>query len=405
MRNPIEFQAANLQLRSRSHYDSRPFGATRIVLPSVNRIQVITTLSVVLIAQARLYAATPANVLLVINDASSLSRNIGEYYGRKRAIPIRNLCRIHASTEETITREEYDKTIESGVRRCLVSLNLVEQILYIVTTSGVPLRISGTDGVSATTAAVDSELTLVYGRLRGQSYPLAGLVPNPFYNKPNATFAHPNFPIYLVTRLTAYDFNDVKALIDRALAARNAGKFIIDATSDRKEGDQWLKEAARQLPADRVVFDDTAKVLSGVSDVIAYASYGSNDWARKIRRLGLKYLPGAIVNEFVSTNGRTFRRPPDLWAGGSWDKPETYFAGSPQSLIADYLDEGATGGSGHVSEPYLQFTPRPQILLPAWYKGRNLAESFYLAIPGLSWQNIVVGDPLCSLRPPDAKQQ
>jgi hypothetical protein len=45
-------------------------------------------------------------------------------------------------------------------------------------------------------------------------------------------------------------------------------------------------------------------------------------------------------------------------------------------------------------------TPHPEILLPAYYSGRNLAESFYLAIPFLSWQNIVVGDPLCTLGPP-----
>jgi len=33
-------------------------------------------------------------------------------------------------------------------------------------------------------------------------------------------------------------------------------------------------------------------------------------------------------------------------------------------------------------------------------RGRNLAESYYLAIRSLSWQNIVVGDPLCSLGKP-----
>jgi hypothetical protein len=43
------------------------------------------------------------------------------------------------------------------------------------------------------------------------------------------------------------------------------------------------------------------------------------------------------------------------------------------------------------------FTPHPHYLLPAYFHGRNLAESYYLAIPGLSWQNIVVGDPLCKL--------
>jgi hypothetical protein len=37
-------------------------------------------------------------------------------------------------------------------------------------------------------------------------------------------------------------------------------------------------------------------------------------------------------------------------------------------------------------------------VLPAYANGRNLAESFYLGIPGLSWQNIVIGDPLCKLR-------
>ncbi len=47
-------------------------------------------------------------------------------------------------------------------------------------------------------------------------------------------------------------------------------------------------------------------------------------------------------------------------------------------------------------------TPRPDFLLPAYYSGRNLAESYYLAIRALSWQNIVVGDPLCSIGKPRA---
>ena len=45
-------------------------------------------------------------------------------------------------------------------------------------------------------------------------------------------------------------------------------------------------------------------------------------------------------------------------------------------------------------------TPRPDLLLPAYYSGRNLAESYYLAMRSLSWQNIVLGDPLCSLGKP-----
>jgi hypothetical protein len=38
--------------------------------------------------------------------------------------------------------------------------------------------------------------------------------------------------------------------------------------------------------------------------------------------------------------------------------------------------------------------------LPAYHRGHNLGESFYMAMPYLSWQGIVTGDPLCSLGKP-----
>ena len=62
--------------------------------------------------------------------------------------------------------------------------------------------------------------------------------------------------------------------------------------------------------------------------------------------------------------------------------------------------EGAAAATGHVNEPFLAMTPHPEYLLPAYYSGRNLAESYYMSIRALSWQNIVIGDPLTSLGPP-----
>jgi Tfp pilus assembly protein PilF len=38
---------------------------------------------------------------------------------------------------------------------------------------------------------------------------------------------------------------------------------------------------------------------------------------------------------------------------------------------------------------------RPEILFPAYLAGFNLIEAFYMALPHLSWQAVVVGDPLC----------
>ena len=106
------------------------------------------------------------------------------------------------------------------------------------------------------------------------------------------------------------------------------------------------------------------------------------------------------MTEFVSTNARTFTRPPDNWNISWWDQKGKvpWFFGSPQTMTADYLKEGATGASGHVDEPFLGLCPRPQFVLPAYFSGRNLAESYYLGIPGLSWMNIVAGDPLTKLQ-------
>ena len=355
-----------------------------------------------LLIAAGALAQKPENVLVVMNTQSPQSRQIAEYYMKRRAIPAANLCAISAAHTEEIERRVYDSEIAPAVKSCLVTGKLTEQILYIATTLGVPLKIAGAGGLQGDAASVDSELALLYSDMKGGKHPLPGALENPFYRQRETPFTHARFPIYLVTRLAAYDVDEVKAMIDRSLLARNVGKFVIDlAGPEDTQGNDWLRDAAILLPKDRVVLDATHDVVTNQKDVIGYASWGSNDHARKTRFLHFQWLPGAIMTEYVSSNGRTFVRPPDSWElGATWnliDRPK-WFAGSPQSLSADYIHEGASGASGHVYEPYLHLNPRPDILLPAYFSGRTLAESYYLAIPGLSWQNIVIGDPLCRLR-------
>jgi uncharacterized protein (TIGR03790 family) len=364
-------------------------------------VSLLVTLLFSLAIAASADANKPANVLVVVNANSALSRSIGEYYARRRAIPPPNVCTIKAPEQETISRDEYNRLIAAQVASCLKTRRLVEQVLYIATTQGVPLRVKGTAGLNGDNASVDSELTLLYSELHGTRRDPRGPAPNPFFRQRDAEFRHPQFPIYLVTRLAAYDLPGVRAMIDRSFEAKNRGNFVLDLRSKRDEtGDEWLRNAAILLPAGRVILDESAKVVYGQRQVIAYASWGSNDPNRKERHLGFEWLPGAIATEFVSSNGRTFAKPPDAWNIGSWKDRASYFAASPQSMTADFIADGATGASGHVDEPYLVYTPRPDYVLPAYYSGRNLAESFYLATPALSWQNIIIGDPLCSLGPP-----
>jgi uncharacterized protein (TIGR03790 family) len=350
-----------------------------------------------------LNAQSGDSVLLVANRNDSVSRMVADYYARRRTVPASHLCLLDTTADETIDWHTYIRQIETPVGDCLRRQGLVDKVIYIVTTLGVPLRIDGMGGSmqKSEQSSVDSELTLLYAKLHGNRFDRAGVVPNPFFGKRDSPFRHDRFPIYLVTRLAANDWDDVKAMIDRALAARNRGVFVIDSSSPASgDGNNWLRAAALLLPAGRVVLDDTPNVLYNRRDVIGYASWGSNDGGRKQRWLGFAWLPGAIMTEFVSTNARTMKPPPPAWNLATYNDREHWYAGSPQSLSADYIHEGATGASGNVYEPYLTGCVRPEYTLPAYAQGRNLAESYYLGMPFLSWQGVVLGDPLCSLGKP-----
>ncbi len=350
-------------------------------------------------------AQTGANVLVVANEQSERSVKIAEYYAQKRAIPAAQVLKLHIPADEEIDRATYVRQIEMPLATWLSKNDAQDRILYIVLTKDVPIRVAGTPGRRGTVASVDSELTLLYRKMTGAGVPVPGSVPNPYFAAPGSPipkpFTHDLADMYLVTRLDAYTVPEVTGLIDRAAAPAHSGEFILDerATTGDRLGDRWLEEAAealRKLGVTQVVLDRTTDIVVGHGGVLGYYSWGSNDPSFTRRKLGMAFLPGAIAATFVSTDARTFREPPADWSIGSWTNPASFYAGSPQSLVGDLLREGVTGAAGHVAEPYLDATIRPNVLFPAYVSGLNLAEAFYAAMPYLSWQTVVIGDPLCA---------
>jgi uncharacterized protein (TIGR03790 family) len=360
---------------------------------------VIYYLVVLALGTMSLYAQSGRQVLLVVNRKDPASREIGDYYRPRRGVPAQNVCYLEAPVEEEIGWNVYQQEIERPIADCLTQGRLREQILYIVLAMSAPLKVKeGGLRLREEHASVDSELALLYTKLHGGKVERSGGVANPFFMRRDEPFRHPQFPIYLVTRLAAYDVAETKALIDRSLAAKNRGKFVIDLNSSNDEmGNNWLRTAAILLPEGRVVLDQTRQVLYDQRDVIGYAAWGSNDVNRRRRQLGFQWLPGAVAMEFVSTDARTLKRPPDGWTFTDWQDKQHWFGGSPQGLSADYIQQGASAATGNTYEPYLSGCARPDYLLPAYFHGRNLAESYYLSIPLLSWQGVLLGDPLMAL--------
>ncbi len=360
-----------------------------------------------LVAAAPALAQSGVNVLLVVNEASSDSGRIAEHYTRARSVPSDQVLRVKVETADEIDRAVFDAQIQAPIANWLRQHAAQDRILYVVLTKGIPLRVKGSSGRGGTVASVDSELTLLYRRLAGGTPPVAGFLDNPYFlgRTPVAqakTFSHQVSDLYLVTRLDGYTVEDVIGLIDRGAAPVREGRVLLDqkAGLDDPVGNQWLRSAADSLKSlgfgERVMSETTEQVLSGEKNVLGYYSWGSNDRAITRRHFGFGFVPGAIAGMFVSSDGRTFNEPPASWTIGTWDDKTTFFAGSPQSLAGDLIREGVTGVAGHVAEPYLDGTIRPDILFPAYLTGFNLAESFYLAMRYVSWQTVVVGDPLCA---------
>lgn len=357
------------------------------------------------------------NVLLVLNETSQVSLEIGQYYAEKRGMPADNILRLSTGSADEIARAAYEREIEAPIAAWMARNSGHDRILYIVLTKGVPLRVTGTSGPRGNVASVDSELALLYRKMTGAGVPTDGWVGNPYFLGEAAPaqakrFTHKDYDIFLVTRLDGYSGKDVRDLIDRGFAPAREGTVLLDAKGPASgKGDGWLHRAADLLRSmgfeDRVVLDGGERVLRDADGVLGYYSWGSNDPGIRTRRFGFRFVPGALAGMFVSSDARTFAEPPPDWQVGSWEGNSPRFAGSPQALAGDLIREGVTGIAGHVAEPYLEATIRPDILFPAYLGGFNLAEAYYLAMPYLSWQTVVVGDPLCApfrQRSPDAQE-
>jgi uncharacterized protein (TIGR03790 family) len=346
-----------------------------------------------------------SSVLIVINSASEMSGRIGAHYGRMRLIPSDNVVRIRTAEVEEVPRDQYEREIEQPIGEWLARNAVQDRILYIVLMKGIPLRVGGTAGRNGTTASVDSELALLYRKLTGVRIPLTGPITNPYFMEstpPSARtpFNHRDHDIYLVSRIDGFTEADAIALIERSAAPVRDGDFFLDSLGGNVEraADRWMQQAADRLAAagyrERVIHE--ARAGGGRGNLMGYASWGSNDPALHRRRLGLGFAPGALATIFVSTDARTLQEPPDAWQPRTTTDAAHYFHGSPQTLTGDLIREGVTGVAGHVAEPFTDGAIRPEVLFPAYVGGFNLVESFYRAMPYLSWQTVVFGDPLCA---------
>jgi len=290
------------------------------------------------------------------------------------------------------------KAPEEGVPGKVTVWDTVEtSVRFIVPMYGVPLRIADLkDRIEArasthqdnlrgkSIAAVDSELSLCL--LEG--YQVEGSFRNPVYNSVSwADAGGAGALVMICSRLDAPTPDIVRRMIDDALTTERyglQGRALVDARGIRSggyfSGDYWLRNAYDKLrgSAYDAMLDSQEPVLNTaypLEDVAVYLGWYTENVEGAIAREDFRFAPGAVAYHLHSGAAKTLRSDSAHWAG-------------------PLLARGATATMGAVHEPYLRLTVDLDIFTHRLCTGFSFGESAYMALPVLSWQMAIIGDPL-----------
>ncbi len=358
----------------------------------------------------------PARLAVVVyNQSDPLSHELADFYADKRGIAPAREVGLRCSTDEEISREEYDDQIAGPLRRIFdergwwkrtpdkpgaepSSTVTSNQVCFLVLMRGVPLRIKQTGGYAgdfcnqpsplkdANGACVDSELTVLGLFTRA----ISGIVPNPYYRS-YSHFAEARRPpgMMLAGRLDAPTVSMVKRMIEDSVAVEQTGLWgrcyldgrgLASGSSPLAEGDGWIAKLHDEVvPYALPTVDDNEPAMFSTAfpmmEAALYFGWYSEQPAGPFTRGGFHFERGAVACHIHSFSATSVRDPFKWWVG-------------------PLLDKGADAVLGNVYEPYLSLTTHLDLFAERLFDGFTLAESAYAAQPGLSWMNTVVGDPL-----------
>lgn len=352
-----------------------------------------------------------ARVVLVANSDDPDSLRIARHYAEVRGVPLENIVALKLPLTESITWREFIVTLWEPLLDELVRTKWIDavpmslsdpigrrkravyshRISALITCRGVPLKIDHDPTLYVETppltkkgefrtnaGAVDSELSL----LAHPNYPINAFIPNPLFQNENPGTLD-RLQIIRVSRLDGPSAEDALGLVDRAVAAERTGllgRAYVDIGGIHAAGDRWLETVVGQLgdlgfspTVDRA--PTTMPATARCDAPVLYFGWYAGNLNGPFALPGFRFPPGAIALHIHSFSASTLRSTTAGWTG---------------PLVA----RGVTATVGNVYEPYLELTHRPDLFLRALSRGLTLAEAAYFALPELSWQTVLIGDPL-----------
>ena len=383
-------------------------------------------------------ALEPEQILVITNKNVSGSVALAKEYMQRRRIPKTNLLQLVVTYRESCSRKEYDQKVAAKVRQYLNEKDPLRQIRCLVSLYGLPLKVKAPEmapfakkqmkglkkrqkainkrlkesaGLKAEQiksleeelktiknqisvlignnqrSALDSELSLV----RVEDYSLSGWIPNPYFiGFKDKKLTIGKDKILMVSRLDGSSEEVVRRIIRDSIQTERSGIRGIayfDARWPRPDKqklgayafyDNSIHQAAdwvRKSKTMPVLVDDSAELFQPGDGPDASLYCGWYSLAKYVD--AFTWNPGAVGFHIASSECSTLRNKKSR----VWCKM--------------MLEKGVAATIGPVYEPYVEAFPIPEIFFKFLIDGYlSLAECYLISTPYLSWQMVLVGDPL-----------
>lgn len=339
--------------------------------------------SVLALAAGRSFAGgSGMNVVVVVNQASSNSVELGNYYCERRQVPPQNLLRINwAGGNTSWTFAEFQSTLFTPLQSMLAARGLTNQIDFVVLSMDLPYRITSPgEGANSTTAA------LFYGFKPDArdpfTCPLATNSSNAYAGSEDVfrnTVPGAGPTNFVAVMLTAGTLAQAKSLVDQGVNSDHSfptQTVVLSKTYDVNRNvrfylfDNALFNA--RLRGNYSMLRTNSVPVAGQTNLLGFQT-GFETFAVTS---GV-FVPGAMADNLTSFGG-------DL------------FENTGQTSLLAFIQAGASGSYGTVIEPcnYLEKFPDPQNY---FYQARgfSLAECYLQSLVN-PYEGLIVGEPLAA---------
>ena len=317
------------------------------------------------------------NTLVVINQNSSNSIALGNYYAERRDVPPENILRISwAGGNTTWDGSQFQTNLLQPLLAAISSRGLTNQIHYVALSMDIPFATSQSNIFNGTTAG------LFYGLKTGgglNTYMLTNSYADSeavFTDaKPAAAEGHS----FLATMLTAGSLAQAKKLVDQG----------VNSDSTFPTAPVVLAKTADPLRRIRYTMFDNAMFNTRLRGNYSVIRKNANSMSGETNLLG--YQTGLM----------TLSVPANVFAPGAMADSLTSYAGvifgyNEQTSLLAFIHGGAAGSYGTVTEPTANLAkfPSPQNHF-FQSRGFSLAECYYQSLD-IPYQGLIVGEPLAA---------